>query len=251
MLLNETTTRNRARLRRRDIFLVTVTTIFVLGKGRLFSALVPNIHSTIESNISYLLDVAFALWLGRRYAPTMFQYFRLPERSRTTLVALCMATFILVTGVPFLRMHYENLPHILNGLFALFLLGMGEEIVCRGLMFNLFIRHGTQRAAWYSSIIFGLLHYNHLLDGASVVGTTFQVLNAVAFGYFMVTLMLATKSIWPSIVMHALNDFPYAFGVGFALPNSIHGVNWIVELTGPVVMLGLGCGLLTISKATR
>jgi membrane protease YdiL (CAAX protease family) len=242
---------HRARLRRRDIFLITVTTIFLLGKGDLFNALAPNIHSDIELELSYLLDIVFTIWLGRRYAPEMFQYFRLPERSRASLIALAMSIFILTAQVPFLQMHYKNLPHILNGLLWLFILGMGEEIACRGFIFNLFRRHGIQRAAWYSSIIFGLLHFNHIFDGASKVGTTFQVINAIAYGYFMVGLMIATKSIWPSIFMHALNDFPYAFGVGFVLPNSIHDVSWLMELTGPVAMVGLGWGLLRKTKRTR
>jgi membrane protease YdiL (CAAX protease family) len=236
------------RLRRRDIFLILVISIFALGKSYLVDWIYPSNNATLEMNISYALDIALALWLGKRYAPEMFYYFKLPERSRLALSPLSIATFMLFLQVPFAHLIFKNPMHVLNGLLMVAMIGLGEEIVCRGLMFNLLRRHGLVKASIISSIIFGSLHFNHLIGGKAPFAVTMQVINATGFGLFLCGLMLNLRSIWPCIIFHACVDFPLAYDVGYAFHNRFGIWSMLADLVMPAILSITGIILLKLSR---
>jgi len=244
-------TENRAqhnRLRRRDIFLILVISIFALGKSYFVDWIYPSNNATLEMNISYVLDIALALWLGKRYAPEMFYYFKLPERSRLALAPLSIAAFMLFLQVPFAHLIFKNPMHVLNGLLMVAMIGLGEEIVCRGLMFNLLRRHGLVKASVISSIIFGSLHFNHLIGGKAPFAVTMQVINATGFGLFLCGLMLNLRSIWPCIIFHACADFPLAYDVGYAFHNRFGIWSMLADLIMPAMLSVTGIILLKLSR---
>jgi membrane protease YdiL (CAAX protease family) len=240
--------RLRKRLRRRDIFLILVISLFALGKSYLVDWIYPSNNGTLEMNISYVLDIALALWLGKRYAPEMFNYFKFPMRTRLVLPPLLIASFMLTLQVPLNHMIYKNPMHVLNGLFMVAMIGLGEEIVCRGLMFNLLRRHGLIKATVVSSIIFGLLHFNHLIGGKPAFAVTMQVISAIGFGIFMCGLMINVRSIWPSVIFHAVTDFSIPFDVGYGF-NSHFGIwKFIVDLFMPTILAVIGIILVKLSR---
>jgi hypothetical protein len=244
-------TENRAqlkRLRRRDFILIVGISIFALGKSYLVDWIYPSNNATLEMNISYVLDIALACWLGKRYAPEMFYYFNLPERSRLALVPLAIGAFLLFLQAPFAHLIFKDPMHVLNGLLMVAMIGLGEEIVCRGLMFNLLRRHGLIKATVFSSIIFGSLHFNHLIGGNSKFGVTMQVINATGFGIFMCGLMLNLRSIWPCVFFHACADFPIPFDVGYAFRNVFGIWSFLVDLILPIISGVIGIALVKMSR---
>jgi membrane protease YdiL (CAAX protease family) len=199
-------------------------------------------------NISYALDIALALWLGKRYAPEMFAYFKFPTRTRLVLPPLLIASFMLTLRVPLNHMIYKNPIHVLNGLLMVAMIGLGEEIVCRGFMFNLFRRHGLIKATIFSSTIFGLLHFNHLIGGKVPFAVTMQVINAIGFGIFMCGLMINVRSIWPSVIFHAVTDFPIPFDIGYAFNDHFQIWKFIADLIMPAMLSVTGIILLKLSR---
>ena len=92
-------------------------------------------------------------------------------------------------------------PNFWNFLVSLLIIGVlvpiSEELYFRGLLFNWFqLRFRLWPAVIFSSIIFGLAHY----DSLAVIISSFVlgVVNAFA--------MQRTKSIWVPIIMHAITN---------------------------------------------
>jgi membrane protease YdiL (CAAX protease family) len=74
--------------------------------------------------------------------------------------------------------------------------GLCEETSHRGLLLRGFAnRLGTMRAVFLSSLLFGLMHLNII-----------QFFYAAVLGYFMALTVIATRSIWPAIILHFMNN---------------------------------------------
>ena len=52
------------------------------------------------------------------------------------------------------------------------------------------------------------MHITNAIFGQSLSSTLAQIINATGMGVLACGLMLATKSIWPAVLMHAINDLP-------------------------------------------
>lgn len=75
-----------------------------------------------------------------------------------------------------------------------------EEILFRGVIFRRLLRHARPApAAFYSSLLFGLLHLDPF--------------GATAFGMVMVVLYVQTRSLWVPILVHMLNNLITVVGV--------------------------------------
>jgi hypothetical protein len=85
--------------------------------------------------------------------------------------------------------------------------GFAEEAIFRGAALCALRSKGIIRAVLLSSLIFGLLHFINLLNGADPLATVVQVVVAVLFGIAFAAPLLYTASIWPLVIIHALQDF--------------------------------------------
>ena len=106
------------------------------------------------------------------------------------------------------------------------LIGLYEEILCRGILLELMLRKwGNTRkgifvSAFLSSFIFGLAHLVNLVGAANLlIATIAQVLYATMFGIFFAAVYLRSRNIWVVVILHAVFD-------GFAM---------IVEARMPIV----------------
>lgn len=92
-------------------------------------------------------------------------------------------------------------------LFAM-LIGLAEEFIARGFVFELFHRMGFWVGVNVSAITFGLMHFYNLSGGRNLTYTIYQVIHAACFGYLALGLMIYSGSIWVPIVFHGLFNLP-------------------------------------------
>ena len=104
-----------------------------------------------------------------------------------------------------------NFSHGGSFLFAsLFLtigVGLSEEIYFRGIICKLWMAHGSGKAIWISSILFGICHLLNILGGAGVGATILQIFFAFFYGAILAVIFIRTQSIVPCILLHFLHDF--------------------------------------------
>ena len=87
------------------------------------------------------------------------------------------------------------------------LVGVAEEIIFRGFLFNGMRRTGSLTVAVVvSAITFGMGHIVNLLTGHATMETLVQVLFAVAWGFLFTFAYLKSGSLLPCIVIHGLID---------------------------------------------
>ncbi len=102
---------------------------------------------------------------------------------------------------------------VLNIAIGCFLVGVSEELLCRGWLLNEFLEKfgNTKKGVWYSIIIsggiFGILHLGNVFTGQTWSTTIVQSLTAMAAGIFFGIIYYKTKNIWSVILLHALWDF--------------------------------------------
>jgi membrane protease YdiL (CAAX protease family) len=72
---------------------------------------------------------------------------------------------------------------------------IGEEFLFRGVLFNLLTRYGVWFAAIVSSVLFALSHGINLATPVAVI-----------VGLAAAWLMRKTRSVWPGVVVHAVNN---------------------------------------------
>jgi len=174
---------------------------------------------SIFSKIAYLNSILAFVSLGILglaliliFKVQVLEFFRMPVRTKASLVSIGIAAFLVVP--PILIGETEERFLGLSALGILFILsvGFGEEVFNRGFVYGYLERHGQYSGLIWSSVIFGMLHLNRYLgsnwDGWRAYS---HVLSASAIGLFMCALMMVTKSICASIIFHALANWHLAF----------------------------------------
>ena len=112
---------------------------------------------------------------------------------------------------------YEPI-NTLMAVLSFMLVGVAEEIIFRGFLFNGMRRTGSLTVAVVvSAITFGMGHIVNLLTGHATMETLVQVLFAVAWGFLFTFAYLKGGSLLPCIAIHGLID---VFSV-FARDNEI------------------------------
>ena len=100
-------------------------------------------------------------------------------------------------------------------------IGLYEEMLLRGVvMYILYRAWGTTKSGLFAvvfgqALIFGVIHYSNLLEGASFWAVTEQVVDATSAGIGFGGLALLLRSVWPGVVVHALLDAMGDFEVYF------------------------------------
>jgi membrane protease YdiL (CAAX protease family) len=91
---------------------------------------------------------------------------------------------------------------------TLALVGINEELYSRGLSLEIARPLGERKAAALVAITFGLGHLqNYLLFGKPLDDTVFQVLTAAVYGFCLAGARLRMNTIWPLVLVHALDDW--------------------------------------------
>ncbi len=126
---------------------------------------------------------------------------------------------------------------LLGYIIFVLLIGVYEELLCRGWLQNEFIeRFGKNKkqvitSIVLSSFIFGAMHITNVFVSQSFFQTSIQILQAMAAGILLGVIYYRTKNIWSVILLHALYDF----GVMFSSLNYIKDCTYNT-LTTPVAI---------------
>ncbi|GKX65698.1 CPBP family intramembrane glutamic endopeptidase [Inconstantimicrobium mannanitabidum] len=132
-------------------------------------------------------------------------------------------------------------PIIMMIISCLFV-GLYEEIVFRGLILSLVLKHwgetkkGVYFSVIFSSSAFGLMHLINLFDGANVISVVAQVFYATIIGIFFSALLLRTNNnlLWCAL-LHAIYDI--ASGFEDFIPKSAHGASNNVDILPVLINL--------------
>ena len=191
--------------------------------------------------IETTLSAGISLFFIKRYAPGAMQLVRLPRIHPRFVIGLFFTIFMCATLLGGVTVHEKNLWGWLAGIFAALCVGITEEFFDRGFLLGVFSRFGIWRAALFSALFFGLLHFINFIAGQGLGPTTGQVISATGFGFFAAGITLFSGSIYPAVIIHAAVDLP------IMLSNRTHYEKTLVkgELLGSM-QLALSWGLLGV-----
>jgi membrane protease YdiL (CAAX protease family) len=114
-------------------------------------------------------------------------------------------------------LRYDGITTVM-AVLSFLLVGVAEEIIFRGFLFNGMRRTGSLTVAVVvSAITFGMGHIVNLLTGHATMETLVQIVFAVAWGFLFTFAYLKGGSLLPCIAIHGLID---VFSV-FARDNEI------------------------------
>ena len=218
-----------------------------------FMAFFPSLYVTDDEVAYELAELAGSRLLGGAIFLTLLCYMGYPLLSlrRTPgvkAVLLCLpALLIAINNAPIIPLLTggavvsEGLPMIL--LLALACIGIGffEETAFRGVIFPLILerllrksgaedssprRRISEKLAVFLSIVltsavFAIIHLLNLFSGGSPLGVLLQIGYSFLIGAMCTVVLLKTRSIWFSVLVHAVYDFG-----GYLVPKLGAGQIW-------------------------
>jgi len=119
----------------------------------------------------------------------------------------------------------ENKPsEVVYWLIAVFLTGLGEEALSRGLLVRVFLPHGKWKAVIYPTLLFGISHISQFFGGGQSLANTLAIIvNALVFALLYGAVRLRINNIWPLIIVHTTWDLFFVLA-GVAGPNAVRGL---------------------------
>lgn len=199
----------------RYFFIVFIVTCGAIGVTRFVPDVFPGEKNTWNPSLGYwvlaLLFYGLIRWFGIRE----FTFFRLPVLDWRTAVGILVATVIVWDRVEVGQFTSKSLSAAISALVFVMSIGLGEEVVSRGFTYGMYARFGDKFAILASSLIFGFMHIGwYLGEYWDPWAAYWHITNAAAFGFFACCFMIATRSIWPGILMHGLMDWDLGFDPG-------------------------------------
>lgn len=124
---------------------------------------------------------------------------------------LLYAPLLVVLAILFISNEGLNLTSIPNLLLMLimqiFVVGLIEEIMFRGIMLKALESKGTTVAVLVSSVLFGVTHALQLIGGQSLEDTILQIVYAFVLGAVLALLVLHKHTLMATIVFHGIHNF--------------------------------------------
>lgn len=100
-------------------------------------------------------------------------------------------------------LNYGGLPVEWTGILA----PIYEEIIFRGVILTLLVTNlGTARAILFSAFLFGLWHFRNILYLGPEAALWWQMIFTFGLGIVLAWITIKTQSVWPSVVLHYLNN---------------------------------------------
>ncbi len=108
----------------------------------------------------------------------------------------------------------KDMSLIYTIIFMFLLVGIGEEMVFRGIVFNAFrTNHGDYVAILVSAAIFGSLHITNVLGGEPLGEAIKQVGSAALTGILFAWVFTKTKNVVPTMIYHWVWDMFIVLGM--------------------------------------
>jgi membrane protease YdiL (CAAX protease family) len=198
--------------RKRALSLVGVYSIVSILVLRVFPDSIFSEVRYLNSILAFVSLGIFGLALILIFKVQVLEFFKMPVRTKASFISIGLAAILVVPPILIGETEERLLGLSVLGILFILSVGFGEEVFSRGFVFGYLGRHGQYFGLIWSSVIFGMLHLNRYLgsnwDGWRAYS---HVLSASAIGLFMCALMMVTKSIWASIIFHALANWHLAF----------------------------------------
>ena len=132
-----------------------------------------------------------------------------------------------------------------------FLIGFEEEARFRGLMLRALLPAGQLRAFLLASLLFGLSHIGNLVVGKHPLFVLAQLIMTIGSGLCFTAIRLRIGTIWPLIIVHALNDFlPMVFNPEVILSGAAPSIGFVIFAVSLGVLFG-GYGLFLMRHELR
>ncbi len=166
----------------------------------------------LNSIISYYIIGALFFGLVFIKGVDSLEYFRLPEFNARSITAMTVAA--MVVAPQFLGGQNEMKPWSVAIPGVIFLIGIafGEEMFARGLCFGILRKYGQKNAIFYSSVVFALLHLNlYTGENWELWSAYGHVISAGIFGVIAAQVMIMTRSIWVSVILHTFANWFIVF----------------------------------------
>jgi membrane protease YdiL (CAAX protease family) len=166
----------------------------------------------LNASLSFGLLAVFGFALIRFFRLGTLEYFRLPQMTKSTMVAVALVAVVTVPPIFLVDREGKSLLLGLLAILFVFSVGLGEEIFSRGFHYGFLEKYGRYLALVVSSFVFGLMHLNRYIgddwDGWKAYS---HVIAAFGFGLLACALMIATKSIWVAVIFHTMANWDLAF----------------------------------------
>ena len=191
-------------------FLITELLIWGYGSSILLAAITnyPKGELVITEAVLASLVLIVMLLFRNGYVFT--------QKHEKLTKGLFYGSYFIIGASVFILVYRSGLKEglaVLNLAVGCFLVGLSEELLCRGWLLNEFLEKfgNTKKGVWYSiivsGVIFGLIHLGNVLTGQAWSTTIIQALTAIVAGIFFGVIYYKTKNIWSVILLHALWDF--------------------------------------------
>jgi membrane protease YdiL (CAAX protease family) len=132
--------------------------------------------------------------------------------------------------------------------------GFSEEALFRGVLLESLRPWGAAWAIVGSTLVFAAIHLAGLLAGATLGATLAQVVvGGLPFGLAFAGLRLATRSIWPLVVIHAVNNFTSYLMTGHweAVSQDMSRFALVATLQLGLIVVLAGYGAWFLWRSTR
>jgi len=166
----------------------------------------------LNSIISYYIIGVLFLGLVFIKGVDSLEYFRLPEISARSITA--MSVVAMMVSPQFLGGQNEVKPWTVAVPGIIFLIGIafGEEMFARGFLFGILRKHGQRNAIIFSSVVFGLMHLNlYTGENWELWNAYSHVVSSGVFGVIAAQVMIMTRSIWVSVILHTFSNWFIVF----------------------------------------
>ena len=226
----------------------------------------PNLPSFVYGLLLYALFVVVGIVLLTAFGWWREAGFVAPARWRHRGLWLPLALWLLIEigGLIALSPHVE-LGALLTGnhltswgqfvFFTLILLvytlliAFTEETFFRGLALCALERYGWMNAALISSVLFGLAHLSNALVPYTPAELALRAVQAALFGFFFAAVRLRMRTIWPTLIVHALFDTTFTLVVGAFQPD-VYSLPWSIVTQG-VSLVFAAYGVYLIRRGER
>ncbi len=134
------------------------------------------------------------------------------------------------------------------------MIAFGEETVFRGLMIDALLARGPRLAIFASGLLFGLTHLAGIAAGIDARMVAAQAIFATGLGFCFGWVRIATGSIWPTIIAHALMDgigLAAADGVGNAMHYNSDDFVELVAMAAVSLIWGIAIAVRPLPAAAR
>lgn len=186
----------------------------------------PDLGSALVNAGTAAVTLAFIAWMGWWRQAALAP--RQPDRRWLALLPVTL--LVLTYAAPGLEGTTAGMASTALTMLAV---GVSEEADSRGAAQHVAARLGTVRGALLVALVFGLGHgLSTLWLGRPLDDGVAQVISATAFGYCWAAMRWQLGTIWPLVVLHAVDNFLQVHSPGAA--------PWWWQLTVAAFMVAYG-----------